>query len=183
MIYPHLDLRVVSFIAGLWLILSHGFALLRPVAVREWARKFPRSKAMGTALLAADAIWALVLIATMDLGEFSSWRTVLLVVIAVATFLTYRYVDEFLAVRAAGMFLLLLAEILIEAAYLRPEGGKILLVLLAYTWVALGMIWVGLPYLMRDQIDWVRSSNARWKGAALAGVVYGLLLVGFGVVG
>ena len=58
----------------------------------------------------------------------------LLVVILVATFLTFRYVDEFLAVRALGILLLLLAEPLIEAAFLRPEAGRLLLVALAYAW-------------------------------------------------
>jgi hypothetical protein len=179
MIYPHLDLRVVSFIAGLWLIISHGFALARPAAVQQWLRKFPRSKGAGTVLLVVDALWALVLVATMDLGEFSHLRNILLAVICVASILAYRYVDEFLAVRALGILLLLLAEPLIEAAFLRPETGRLLLVAFAYLLAVMGMIWVGLPYVLRDQVDWVRKSKGVWSAGALAGVVYGGLLAGF----
>lgn len=179
MIYPHLDLRFVSLIAGLWLILSHGLALLRPVPVQRWLRKFPRSKPVGALLLIIDSVWALLLVATMDLGEFSHLRTILLVVIIAATFLTFRYVDEFLAVRALGIFLLLIAEPLIEAAFLRPETGRLLLVAFAYLLAVLGMIWVGLPYLLRDQIDWARKSKPIWSAAALAGVIYGGLLAAF----
>jgi hypothetical protein len=179
MIYPHLDLRLVSLIAGLWLILTHGFAFLRPAPVQQWLRRFPRSKALGALLLIVDSVWALALIATMDLGEFSNLRTLLLVVILVATFLTFRYVDEFLAVRALGIFLLLAAEPLIEAAFLQPRQGRLLLVAWAYTLAILGMVWVGLPYLLRDQIDWMRNSKGLWSAAAIAGVVYGGLLAAF----
>jgi hypothetical protein len=183
MIYPHLDLRFVSLLCGLWLILTHGFALLRPGPVQKWLRKLPRSKPLGALLLIVDSVWALLLVATMDLGEFSHLRMALLVVIIVATFLTLRYVDEFLAVRALGILLLLVAEPLIEAAFLRPETGRLLLVAWAYALAILGMVWVGLPYLLRDQVDWVRQSRKNWNAAALAGVVYGGLLTVFALVG
>ena len=182
MIYPHLDLRIVSLICGLWLIVSHGLALLRPGAVQQWLRKFPRSKPAGALLLVIDAAWTLALIATMDLGEFSYLRTGLLVVIVVATFLTFRYVDEFLAVRAGGIFLLLAAEPLVEAAFLKPQEGRLLLVLYAYALAVLGMVWVGLPYLMRDQVDWLRKSKAAWSAAAFSGLAYGGLLTAFALI-
>jgi hypothetical protein len=183
MIYPHLDLRIVSLLAGLWLIISHGAALVCPAPIQQWARKFPRSKPAGALFLIVDAVWALAMIATMDLGEFSYLRTLLLGLIVVSTFLTFRYVDEFLAVRALGIFLLLLAEPLIEAAFLKPQPGRLLLVILAYVVAILGMVWVGLPYLLRDQIDWFRKSKAIWSAAALAGIIYGGLLAAFALIG
>jgi hypothetical protein len=107
----------------------------------------------------------------------------LIIITLVATVLTFRYVDEFLAVRALGIFLLLLAESLIEAAFLNPQTGRLLLVAFAYLIAILGMTWVGLPYVLRDQIDWVRKSRAIWSAAALAGLIYGGLLAGFALVG
>jgi hypothetical protein len=183
MIYPHLDLHTVSLLAGLWLILSHAFALFCPKPVQKWLRKFPRSKAAGVVLLGIDSLWALTLIATMDLGEFSNLRTTLLVVIVVATFLTFRYVDEFLPVRALGIFMLLIAEPLIEAAFLQPGEGRLFLVAFAYLLAVLGMVWVGMPYLMRDFIDRARSSSTLWSVAALAGIVYGGVLAGYAIIG
>jgi hypothetical protein len=183
MIYPHLDLRIVSLLAGLWLILSHGVALMARAPIQRWLRKFPRSKGAGAFFLIVDAVWALAMVATMDLGEFTYLRSILLGVIVVATFLTFRYVDEFLAVRALGIFALLLAEPLIEAAFLRPETGRLLLVAYAYALAMLGMVWVGLPYVLRDQVDWFRRSKAVWSAAAVAGMVYGGLLAAFGVMG
>ena len=39
--------------------------------------------------------------------------------------------------------------------------------------------WIGTPYVLRDQVDWVRKSKGVWSAGALAGVVYGGLLAGF----
>ena len=183
MIYPPLNLHTVSLIAGIWLILTHGFALARPGPVQRWLRKLPRSAMAGKVLIIVDSVWAFLLVATMDLGEFSSVRNLLLVVIIAATYLTLRYVDEFLAVRALGIFLLLLAEPLIEAAFLKPETGRLLLVAWAYVLAVLGMVWVGLPYVLRDQIEWLRKSRGIWSAAAVAGVVYGGLLAAFALIG
>lgn len=183
MIYPHLDLRAVSFVAGLWLIVTHGLALLRPAALQGMLKRFPRSKAAGVVLLVIDAVWAFLLIANMDLGEFTYLRTWLLGLIVAATFLTMRYVDEFLAVRALGMLLLLAAEPLVEAGFLQPQHGRVLVVLLAYAWAILGMFWIGMPYLLRDQIDFFRKSKPAWSAAALGGIVYGGLLLVAGMTG
>jgi hypothetical protein len=40
------------------------------------------------------------------------------------------------------------------------------------------MFWVGTPYTLRDQITWVTAGKQRWQLAALAGVIYGVLLLG-----
>ncbi len=133
-------------------------------------------------MLFADAFWALAIVATMDMGEFTYLRNTLLVVILAATFLTFKFVEEFLAVRALGIFLLLLAEPLIESAFLQPEKWRVLLVLWAYGLAVMGMVWVGIPYVLRDQIDFVRKSKAAWGAATAAGVVYGGLLAAFALI-
>lgn len=178
MIYPFLSLRAVAWVVGVALVASHVLALVRAGMVRAWLRGFPRSMAAGVALLAADTAWTLWLVSTMDLGEFSYLRRGLLVFIPVAAFLTYRFVEEFLAVRALGMLLLLMAEPVLEAAFLRPEASRLLLVTLAYAWVVAGMFWIGMPYLFRDQAAWAQRSDARWKAASLAGIVYGIAVLG-----
>jgi hypothetical protein len=75
----------------------------------------------------------------------------------------------------------LIAEPLVEAAFMRPETGRLLLVAWAYVLAILGMIWVGLPYLLRDWIDLARKSKAIWIAAATAGILYGGLLAVFGL--
>ena len=177
MIYHFPDLRTAGFIVGAGLVVLHTLALLHAEGVKGWLRTFPRSRNLGTLLLTIDAAWALYLLATIDLGEFTKYRTPLLVLIPVAYVLSWKFVDEFLAVRGLGMLLLLMAEPLLESAFLRPELSRLLLVVLAYAWAAKGIFYVGMPYLMRDQIFWVAKSRFRWNLMSAAGVAYGVALM------
>jgi hypothetical protein len=87
------------------------------------------------------------------------------------------YLDEFLAVRALGVFLLLAAQPLLDAAFLHEQTSRLLLTLLAYVWIVAGLFYVGMPFLLRDQISWVSGNTGRWKAAAGAGAAYGGLLL------
>jgi len=176
MIYP-LKLETALVITGLLLVIAHAIALWKPAETQEWLRKFPRSKAMGIVLLTVAAVWAWLLVRYIDLGEFTSWKPRLLILIPVAYVLTLMFVDEFLSVRALGMIALLAAEPLLESAFLRPEAGRLFLVVLAYVWIVLAMFWIGMPYVLRDQIGWVLRSPSRWRAAVWSGLAYGVILL------
>jgi hypothetical protein len=178
MIYPFLKLETALFVVGLFLVLSHGLALWKPQMVKEWLRAFPRSPTAGFILISATAVWFFLLVQFMDLGEFSNWRRTVLIGTPIAWYLTWKYVDEFLAVRALGMLVLLAAEPLLESAFLRPEISRLFLVTLVFVWTVFAMFWVGMPYTLRDQIGWVTSCEKRWRAATVAGILYGALLAG-----
>lgn len=118
----------------------------------------------------------------MDLGEFFTLERPVQIILVVGFFLVSRYVTDFLAVRAVGMFLILLAAPLLDAAFLEAPLARLLIVAPAYVWAVAGMFFVGMPYLMRDAIDWVTATPERWKRACGAGVVYGLALLVCGFV-
>ncbi len=176
MIYP-LSLGTAFLIAGVLLLVLGALVLAKPAAAERWLLTFPRSRAWGLGLLIVAAVWAWILIKVIDLGEFSKWRTHILVVIPVAAILTAVYVEELLAARALGMVLLLAAEPLLEAAFLRPEGSRLFLVTFAYVAIVAAMFWIGMPYLLRDQIRWLAAAGIRLRGAAAVVAGYGALLV------
>jgi len=172
-----LSLHTIGLIIGLLLLVTHSTALVRPEETKRWLRKFPRSRLIGNILLAIDAIWTFWLVSNMDLGEFSQFRTWLQIGVPIIFILTIIFVDEFLSVRALGIMALLAAEPILSSAFLRPETARLLVVVLAYVWLTLGLFWVGMPYLLRDQIDWITESAIRFKAAAVSGVVYGVTLL------
>jgi hypothetical protein len=176
MIYS-LTLQTVGLVTGVILLALHCLALLRSRDGVKLLRQFPRSRAMGTVLIAIAAIWSFLLIRGMDLGEFTRLRTLMLVAIVAGAFLSWKYVEEFLAVRAIGMLALLAAEPLLEAAFMRHETSRLLLVLLAYVWIINGLFWVGIPWVMRDQIAWLTAKMQRYRAAAWAGVLYSSALI------
>jgi hypothetical protein len=172
-----LNLQLVGLVTGFVLLALHCLALLRSNEGVRFLRQFPRSRVMGTLLIAIAAIWSFLLIQRMDLGEFARLRTPMLVAIVAGAFLSWKYVEEFLAVRAIGMLGLLAAEPLLEAAFMRHETSRLLLVILAYLWIINGLFWVGMPWIMRDQIAWLTAKMRRYRAAAWAGVVYSSALI------
>jgi hypothetical protein len=176
MIYS-LSLETALLFLGIVMIAAHGLALVQPEAVKAGLKAFPRSQFWGGLLLLTAGIWFWWLIATMDLGEFSNWRGILKIGTPIAVALTWAYVQEFLAVRALGMVVLLGSEALLEAAWMRPEGARLWMVTLVYVWITLALFWVGMPYTLRNQIDYICANRNRWVGATALGVAYGVVLL------
>lgn len=175
MIY-HLSMQSTGLVAGLLLVISHAAALIQPGLARSLATSFPRSRAAGTTLIAIAAVWSFLLVSRIDLGEFSPLRNIMLIGIVAGSILAWLYLEEFLAVRALGMILLLAAEPLLESAFLRTEPDRILLTLLGVAWAVAGLFLVGMPYLLRDALAWMASSKLRWSAASAGGLLYGIAL-------
>ncbi|MBV9007601.1 MAG: hypothetical protein JO354_00325 [Verrucomicrobia bacterium] len=176
MIY-HLSLQTAAFIAGLILCLFTAGGFTLHGKAQQSAAGFPRSRLAGIVLLAIDLVWSFWLVSTMEMGEFSTFRRPFLIALPIGFLLTIRFVDEFLAVRALGILLLLAAEPLLDAAFFRYEMSRLVLTVLAYILIVLGLIYVTMPYQLRDQITWLSKTAARWRGINALGFVYGLALI------
>ena len=178
---PSPNLPLVAVLIGIILLGTHLFGLLAPDFCIAQARAFPRSRAWGTLLLAAAAVWLFAIAASTDLGEFSPMRHLILLAIAAGAFLVWKFVPNFLSSRSVGFLLLLAAHPVLETTFLQTGLLHIALALLAYAWAATGLFFVGMPYLHRDLIGWVSEKTWRWRLSCWAGILYGLLLLLDGV--
>ena len=176
MIY-HLSLQTAGIIVGLFLVLISLPGLLRPSPVQDFAKRLPRSRMAGIVLLTSAALWSFWLLDTVEMGEFSSFRRPLIIALPIGYVLVLRFVDEFLAVRALGILCLLAAEPLLDAAFLRYETSRLLVTAIAYLLVIAGLLWVTIPYLLRDQINWTARTQARWRFMHGGAVVYGVIVL------
>lgn len=172
MIYQ-LSLRAAGILVGLFLLVVGAAGLISPESLRSLAKKLPRSRLAGIVLLTLALIWSFWLLATIEMGEFSSFRRPLLIALPIGYFLILRFVDEFLAARALGILCLLAAEPLLDAAFLRYEMSRLLVTVFAYLLVVSGLFWVTMPYLLRDQINWTSSTNMRWRFVNALVLIYG----------
>ena len=139
MVYD-LSLRNAGLIAGGFLCLLGIIGLVMHNTARATLGQFPRSRLAGVVILAIDLVWSFWLISTMEMGEFSAFRRPFLIALPIGFFLAIRFVDEFLAVRALGIFALLAAEPLLEASFFRYETSRLVLTVLAYILIVLGLI-------------------------------------------
>src|SRR5204863_4281803 len=177
MIY-HLSLQTAGIIAGAFLILMSLPGLFKP-DLANVAQRFPRSHIAGVVLLTISLVWTFWLLATIQMGEFSGFRRPLLIVLPIGYVLALLFVDEFLAVRALGILCLLAAEPLLDAAFLRHETSRLLVTVFAYLLIIVGLFWVAVPYVIRDQIKWSARSGFRWRCLHAIALVYGGVILGF----
>jgi hypothetical protein len=182
MIYPPwITLKWTMLLLGALLVVLHALALAKPAIVQGWLRKFPRNYEFGVFLTIAATAWFYFMVKLMDLGEFDKWRGPVLLITPIAGVLAIFFMRDFLAVRALGTLVLLLALPLLESAFMRPEMIRLTLVTLVYVWILLAMFWVGMPYTLRNQISWVSATPERWRTVALVGLVYGGVLCAGGL--
>jgi hypothetical protein len=172
-----IPLKGTGVIVALALLVGHVFALLKSGQAQAFLKAFPRNYGWGVALLSIDFVWGMMCLANMDMGEFYTMRHYFLYLVPVGFVLVLVYVKEFLAVRALGTLLLLIAGIVLQAAFLQPQASRLLLPVISYAWIIAGLFFVGMPYLMRDWVTWVTANPLRWKAATVGGVAYGAVLL------
>jgi multisubunit Na+/H+ antiporter MnhG subunit len=177
MIY-HLSLNTAGIIAGAFLVVVGVLGLLKP-DFAQVVKQFPRSRVAGVVLLTISLAWTMWLLATIQMGEFASFRRPLLIALPIGYVLTLLFVNEFLAVRALGIVCLLAAEPLLDAAFLRYETSRLLVTVFAYLLIIAGLFWVAIPYVLRDQINWSARSVFRWRCLHAIALVYGCVILRF----
>ena len=174
---PGIPLKVMGILLGVWLIASHAIALTKPDLVKPWLKGFPRNEKIGTVLVIIAFAWTFVVWSCMDLGEFFKIEKPVQMILVAGCVGVVVYVKEFLAVRSLGFLMILAAAPILDSAFLKEPQTRLLIVALAYVIALKGMFWVGMPYLMRDQINWVLAKDKRYQIGALAGAVYGLVVL------
>ena len=177
-----LPMKATGILLGLALLASHLWALLKPAETQRFLRAFPRHYPWGVALLSVGFLWSMMILQHMDMGEFFHLRRWFLIIVPAGFVGVLIYVKEFLSVRALGSLMLLAAGPVLASAFLQPQTSRLLLPLLAYAWIGVGMFLVGMPFLLRDWIQWATANAGRWKVLCLAGVGYGALLLVVAVV-
>lgn len=182
--YEQIPLFTAGLVLAVWLIGVHALMLAKPAEVQGYLKKFPRDPVAGQILLAIGLAWFWLLVAPeglgklsalqMDLGEFNKSKPLLRLVVPAAVIAVAMSVRDFLAVRALGLCGLMAAAPLLESAFLKDPGTRLLIPIFTYAMLTASMYMVGMPYLFRDAVTWVSSSRTRWNAAAFAGLAYGV---------
>ena len=186
-LYERLQLFPTGMALGVVLIVVHAFLLLKTETSQTFLKKFPRNQKLGQILLGVGMLWFWLLIApdngsfisflAMDMTDFNGVKPYLRFFLPIAFVLVAMSITEFLSVRAIGFLGLLVAQPLLDAAFLRDPSSRLLIPIWTYAMIIASLFFVGMPYLFRDAVTWVSASPARWKGFCGAGVLYGVAIV------
>lgn len=182
--YKLIPLDAAGYFLGILLIVMHGAALLFPAKTRAAMLNLHDRAGAAAALLAVDFLWIFLLIADIpgtrlgvDLDFFAPYRLILLVACPLMWVLLVAYVRELLFPRALGLFLLLLACPLLEAAFLKDPVSRLLIPIWCYIVITLSLFWVAKPYLFRRMAAFVAARPALFAGLAWSGLLYGVAVL------
>jgi hypothetical protein len=172
-----IPLKGTGIVVALALILSHAWVLKNTAKTQAFLKAFPRNYSWGVILLTIDFLWAEFALVNMDMGEFFTMRDKFMMIVAGGYVAVLLYVKEFLAVRALGSLMLLVAGPVLTAAFLQPQVSRLLIPILAYAWIIIGMFFIGMPFLMRDWVNTFIAKPQRWNLAVYGGIAYGIVLL------
>jgi len=186
-LYEKLSLTSVGLVVGLYLVVSHVYALLKPNETMTTLKSIHRSRTPGLILLSISMAWFWLLIIptnwnfltslSMDLGEFNKIKPILALATPLVFLLVASHVREFIFVRSLGLLALLVASPILEAAFLKEPITRLLLAFFAYALIIKGLFWIGTPYIFRDFITWLTKHTNRFKGFAIGGIAYGIIVL------
>ncbi|MDQ5977709.1 MAG: hypothetical protein QG602_681 [Verrucomicrobiota bacterium] len=170
-----MSLFLATLLPGLLLAVL-GAVLFWPGAAPA-AKALPRSQAAAWALFGLGALcflWRLSRTGEADLIFFQTPMPVIIGFGALAV-LAFIYTPDFLAVRGLSVLVLLGAEPLLRAAYMKwDHPQRLLMVTAVYVGLAAALYLAAYPFRLRDFFDWLfrRPGRPKLLGAVL--LTYGL---------
>ena len=177
----NMSLSTLAVGLGLLLGLPHIYALAKPVAFAAAARKFPRSVPAGAGLMLLGTAWFLYYFNLESISDFAAMKPYMMVFFAAVGLGSCLYVQDYLGARGLAVVLLLLAKLMADTARWAETEWRLVVVSLAYVFVAAG-IWITIyPWHLRDAVAWGTKSEPRIRLGGAAGLGLALVVLALGL--
>ncbi len=157
-------------------------SLYAPDQARRAWNAFARHEVLGWVLTAVNLFWAswLVLHTPPFIG-MARIEPMVYVAAPLLFFLLVVFLDEMLAARSLGGFLLLLGGPVMMAARMNESPLSMIMTLLAYGWVIVGMVLVVSPFRLRDFAQFLTHDRRRFRSGNLVVLAVGVAMLTLGL--
>lgn len=147
-------LQMIGFIIGGLAVFCGIMMWAKPQAVLHGLEAFPRSKYPAWILTVINMAWSAWLCTRMYLGWFDAYNWVFYVIAAFGMLSIIKFLDELLAPRMLGGFLLLVASPILRTARFFPTPAdpspwRIVISIICYTWIIYGIYLLCCPWGFR----------------------------------
>jgi len=178
-----LNLSTLSILLGLGLAVPQVYALVKPAEFAAAARKFPRSVPLGVVLMLAATAWFLWNFSQESISDFAALKTPLTILFAGVGIGACVYLQDFLAVRAAAVLLLLLAKLMVDTGrpMLSVTHWTLVIQAWAYVLVVAGMWFTISPWRLRDLLNWATANEQRVRIGSAARLAFALFVLLLGL--
>ena len=179
--FYEMKLSLLSILLGVGMGLPQVYGIVRPAQLTAAARRFPRNLPAGISLMLLATVWFAWNVNVEPVADFSVFKPYMLAGFIGIGVLSCIFVQDFLAVRALAVLMLLLAKLMVDTG--RPHLGDSAWVLViqcwAYAFVIAGIWFTITPWRLRDLINWATATERRTRllsGVRLAFAVFVFIL-------
>ncbi|MBI5385730.1 MAG: hypothetical protein HZA90_13710 [Verrucomicrobia bacterium] len=166
---------------GLLVVLPNVCGVLKPRAVMDRARQFPRHGPTGVVLMLLATVWFVFNVSQESLSDFSKMRNLFFLLFAAVGLGSCIFVRDFLAVRGLSVVLLLLAKLMVDTARWAETEWRLVIVTWAYVLVLAGMWFTVSPWRLRDLLEWATASEQRTRTLSAVRLAFGVLVLVLGL--
>ena len=173
-----MSLFTATLFAGLFLILAGGLLIWNGVPVGRLAKKSLRSFPATLIIVGAAGSWFLYHVAQLGEADFGNYKVFLFIFFLAIGFLAFFHARDFLAVRGGAVLVMLMAKVLLDAAYMQEPRSRLFMVSFVYLCIIAALYLGTVPYRLRDFFDWLFAHDKRAKLLGCFFGLYGILLCG-----
>src|SRR2546426_1444931 len=111
-----IKLSTLAIILGFVFVLLNIYGVLKPAAFAVAARKFPRNTPIGYVLMLISTAWFVANVSHESVADFSSFKPFLYLLFIAVGLGACLFVRDFLPIRGLAVFLLLVAQLMVDTA-------------------------------------------------------------------
>ena len=182
-IFLKMRLSLLAILLGVGMGLPQVYGLLKPAGLATAARKLPRSLPAGIVLMLLATLWFAWNVNNEPIADFSAFKPYMLGGFIAVGVLSCIFVQDFLAVRALAVLMLLLGKLMVDTG--RPHLGESPWVMViqgwAYVFVVLGIWFTVTPWRLRDIINWATATERRTRLLSLVRLGFAACILTLGL--
>lgn len=174
-------LKIIALLLGSMAISTGVWALFSPDQVKRVLKNLPRNQNLGRMLMALNFILITYVITITDLRDWN-WIKNPYFVLALPMYLFIIFlVNNYLGARSIALFLLIIADPILQVCFVREERSSLVITTIAYIWITMGICFFAVPHWFRDWISIATASPSRIAWGGRFRIAFGICLVLLGL--
>ncbi len=163
-----------TLLAGILIAALGALFAIPSSRISTIVRGFPRSRLAAYATMTVGGIWTLYKVAHLGEANYGNFKQYIFIGFALVGLLSFKYAPDFLSVRGACIFFLLIANTILDGAFGRyDEPLRLFMVTPIYIGIALSLYLGYSPFRLRDFFGWLFATASRPRTLGLIFLLYG----------
>ena len=178
-----MKLSLLSILLGCGMAAPQVYGLVRPKALGEAVKKFPRHLPTGIVLMLLGTAWFVWNVNVEPIADFKPIKPYLMAAFTAVGVGACFFVQDYLAVRGLAVVMMLMAKLMVDTG--RPHLDETPWIYLIQGWayvLAVAGIWFTMwPWRLRDLLNWATATDKRIKIGSAIRLTFALLVVTLGL--